>query len=76
LATLSILIKGLDIVISHKIELNEAITLNSDLAGTFSQTRKVGDIHASQILDNTINRYFSEINRVYLEEAVPRVKFN
>ncbi|MFV8354438.1 TonB-dependent receptor domain-containing protein [Flavobacterium sp. XS2P14] len=70
--------KGLDIVISHKIELNEAITLNNDLAGTFSQTRKVGDIHASQILvDNgQINRYYSEINRVYLEEAVPRVKFN
>ena len=70
--------KGLDIVISHKIDINEAITLKTDLAGTFSQTRKVGDINASQILvDNgQINRYYSEINRVYLEEAVPRVKFN
>lgn len=70
--------KGLDIVISHKIELNEALTLKNDLAGTFSQTRKVGDIRASQILvDNgQVNRYYSEINRVYLEEAIPRVKFN
>jgi len=70
--------KGLDIVISHKISLNEAITLKTDLAGTFSETKKIGDIHASKLLvDNgQVNRYYSEINRVYLEEAVPRVKFN
>jgi iron complex outermembrane receptor protein len=49
---LSILDQKLDIVISHKIELNEAITLNSDLAGTFSQTRKVGDIRFSNFMDN------------------------
>ena len=70
--------KGLDVVISHKIDLSETVTLKNDLAGTFSQTRKVGEIKASQILiDNgQVNRYYSEINRVYLEEAVPRVKFN
>jgi iron complex outermembrane receptor protein len=70
--------KGLDIVISHKIILSESFTLKNDLAGTYSQTRKVGEIKASQILiDNgQVNRYYSEINRVYLEESVPRVKFN
>ncbi len=69
---------GLDIVITHKIQLDENITLKNDLAGTFSQTRQVGNIHASDILvtNGQVNRYYSEINRVYLEEAVPRVKFN
>jgi iron complex outermembrane receptor protein len=69
---------GLDIVISHKIQLDENTTLKNDLAGTFSQTRQVGNIHASDLLvaNGQVNRYYSEINRVYLEEAVPRVKFN
>lgn len=70
--------KGIDVVISHKAHLGDGLVLKSDLAGTFSQTRKVGGIHASQILvDNgQINRYYSESSRVYLEEAVPRVKAN
>ena len=70
--------KGIDIVISHKAKFSDGLTLKTDLSGTLSNTKKVGNIHGSQILiDNgQINTYFSETSRVYLEEAVPRVKAN
>lgn len=70
--------KGIDVVISHKANIGEGLTLKTDLSGTLSNTKKVGDIHGSQILiDNgQINRYYSESSRVYLQEAVPRVKAN
>ncbi|CAN5383851.1 TonB-dependent receptor [soil metagenome] len=70
--------KGIDLVISHRAALGQGVSLKSDLAGTVSQTKQVGDIKASKILvDNgQINNYFSEANRIYLEQAVPRVKFN
>jgi iron complex outermembrane receptor protein len=70
--------KGIDIVLSHKATFAGGATLRSDLAGTLSQTKQVGGIKASKILaDNgQINRYYSEMSRVYLQEAVPRVKFN
>lgn len=70
--------KGIDIVLSHKATFGGGAVLRSDLAGTVSQTKQVGDIKASKILaDNgQINRYYSEMSRVYLQEAVPRVKFN
>ena len=52
--------------------------MKSDLAGTFSKTKKVGDINASQVLRDAglIDTYFPEDSRVYLEEAVPRTKVN
>ncbi|MBG6111432.1 iron complex outermembrane receptor protein [Flavobacterium sp. CG_9.10] len=70
--------KGIDVVISHKANLGEGISLKTDLSGTISNTRKVGDIHASPILESAgqVNRYFSESSRVYLQEAIPRVKAN
>ncbi|CAM2998058.1 TonB-dependent receptor [Flavobacterium frigoris] len=70
--------KGIDIVISHKASVGNGLTLKTDLSGTISNTQKVGDIHGSQILKDNgqINRYFSETSRIYLEEAVPRVKAN
>ena len=70
--------KGVDLVISHQATFGSGISLKSDLAGTVSQTKQVGDIKASKILaDNgQVNRYYSEMSRVYLQEAVPRVKFN
>ena len=69
--------KGVDIVISHRLRLGNNMSLRTDLAGTISQTKQVGGIKSSQILaDNgQVNRYFSEASRVYLQEAVPRVKF-
>ncbi|MBC5839108.1 TonB-dependent receptor [Flavobacterium muglaense] len=70
--------KGLDVVVSHKANVGNGLTLKSDLSATFSNTRKVGDIHGSKILTDNgqINRYYSESSRIYLEEAVPRVKAN
>lgn len=70
--------KGIDVVLTNKMNLNENLTLKNDLSGTFSKTRKIGNIHASPILEaaGQVNTYFSESSRIYLEEAVPRVKVN
>lgn len=70
--------KGLDLVVTHKASLTDNIRLKSDLSATFSKTKKVGDIKASQVLEDAglVNTYFPEESRVYLEEAVPRTKIN
>nr|WP_315166930.1 TonB-dependent receptor [uncultured Flavobacterium sp.] len=70
--------KGVDVVISHKTNFGNNISLKTDLSGTISNTQKVGSIHASPILEaaGQINRYYSEASRVYLQESVPRVKAN
>ncbi|MEO0341346.1 MAG: TonB-dependent receptor, partial [Bacteroidota bacterium] len=67
--------QGIDIVLSHRTRLGKG-TLANDLAGTFSQTRQVGDIKASDILERKglVDTYFDETSRIYLEEAVPRTK--
>lgn len=70
--------KGIDVVISHKAKFDNGASLKTDLAGTISQTKQVGDIKASAILaaNGQINNYYSEASRIYLQEAFPRVKFN
>ncbi len=70
--------KGLDVVITHKANLGSDWKLKSDLAATFSQTRKVGGIKGSEILAQSgqLDTYFDENSRVYLEESVPRTKVN
>ena len=70
--------RGVDVVISHKVDVGDSGRLTTDLAGTFSQTRQVGDIKASEVLRNAglVSTYFPEDSRVYLEEAVPRTKIN
>ena len=69
--------KGIDLVISHRATFGQGVSLRNDLTGTVSQTKQVGDIKSSKILaDNgQVNNYYSEANRIYLEQAVPRVKF-
>ena len=70
--------KGLDVVVTHKTTFGDSWKLKSDLAGTFSKTKKVGDINASQVLQDAglVDTYFPEDSRVYLEQAVPRTKIN
>lgn len=70
--------KGIDIVITHDAMLGDNTKLKSDLSGTFSKTVQVGDIKASDVLENAglVGTYFPEDSRVYLEEAVPRTKVN
>ena len=68
--------RGLDFVITHRANLADNVRLKSDLSGTLSKTEQVGDIKASEVLENAglVNTYFPEDSRVYLEEAVPRTK--
>ncbi len=68
--------RGLDIVISHRTLIGQSGTLTNNLAGTFSKTEQVGRIKASEILERKglVGTYFDETSRIYLEEAVPRVK--
>jgi iron complex outermembrane receptor protein len=70
--------KGIDVVVSHKTSFGNNVSLKTDLSGTFSQTYRVGAIHASPVLEaaGQVNRYYSETSRVYLQEAIPRVKAN
>lgn len=69
--------RGLDVVITNKAKLDEVVW-NTNFAATFSSTKRVGDIHGSQKLidGGQINKYYSEATRIYMEEAVPRVKAN
>jgi iron complex outermembrane receptor protein len=67
--------RGVDFVISYAQRLG-AGTLTADLAGTFSKTQQVGDIKASELLKGKENIYFSNSNRIYLENAVPNQKAN
>ena len=70
--------KGIDVVISQKVNVGTGITLKNDLSGTYGKTNRIGNIHASPLLvaNGQINRYYSEASRVYLEEAIPRIKAN
>lgn len=67
--------KGLDVVISHSL-LKEAFKLTNDFAINLNNTRKVGDIHASDLLKSAglETTYFGERSRVYLEDSVPKIK--
>ena len=70
--------QGLDIVIAHSWALKEGTVLRNDLAATFSKTNWVQEdgINASEILEakGLVDTYFDQTSRLYLEQAVPRVK--
>jgi len=70
--------KGLDVVITHDAMLGDNAKLKTDLAATFSNTKRVGNIKASDVIRaaDLVDTYFDEASRVYLEEAVPRTKVN
>ena len=67
--------KGLDVVISHSFK-RENLRFNNDFAINFNKTKKVGDIHASDLLKSAglETTYFGERSRVYLEDSVPKIK--
>jgi len=68
---------GLDVVITQKANFKNS-NLRTDFSATFGQTNQVGEIHASEVLENAglVDTYFDETSRIYLEEAVPRTKMN
>ncbi|MDW9382687.1 TonB-dependent receptor plug domain-containing protein [Chryseobacterium sp. JV558] len=67
--------KGLDVVISHNARFS-GFKLDNSFAINLNRTKQVGDIHSAGLLQSPQLEkvYFSEKSRVYLEEAVPRVK--
>ena len=67
--------KGLDVVISHNARFS-GFKLDNNFAINLNKTKQVGDIHSAGLLQSPQLEkvYFSEKSRVYLEEAVPRVK--
>jgi len=69
--------KGIDFILTNRFKFDN-FSLKTDLAGTVSQTRQVGDIKASDLLKNTgnVNRYFDEASRTYLQSAVPTSKLS
>lgn len=70
--------QGLDIVIDNNLNLGTHTTLKNTLSGTFSKTKRVGDIHASPILEESgqLDTYFDERAAIFLEKAVPHTKIN
>ncbi|MFT5229790.1 MAG: iron complex outermembrane receptor protein [Urechidicola sp.] len=69
--------QGLDFVVSHRTSLGKG-TLTNDFAGTFTKTIWDQDagINASPLLEEAglVGTYFDQTSRLYLEQAVPRVK--
>lgn len=67
--------KGLDVVITHNARFSD-VKLDNNFAINLNETRKVGETHTSPKLQSLglENTFFSERSRVFLEEAVPRVK--
>lgn len=76
--------RGLDLVLTHKITLNNKSKseIENDFALTFSRTRAVRDSRGNVIVkssealrkEDLENTYFDETNQQYLEKAVPRTK--
>jgi iron complex outermembrane receptor protein len=68
--------KGIDVTLTHQANLNDTWRLKNEVAGTFSETLQVDDIHASQLLADAdqVDTYFNEQARIYLEDAVPGSK--
>lgn len=69
--------KGVDFVVSHKYRsISGQFSLTNDFALNLNQTKRVGDIHSSDLLhDAGLDEvYFNESSRIYLEEILPRVK--
>lgn len=67
--------KGVDVVIAHNARFSN-VKLDNSFGINLNQTRKVGNIHSSGLLQSADleSVYFSEAARIYLEEAVPKVK--
>jgi iron complex outermembrane receptor protein len=66
---------GLDVVLSYRQHLGKGL-FSVDLAGTFSETKKEGDVHTPPLLQSKADIFFSETSRIVLEEISPREKVN
>ena len=70
--------QGIDIVIANELDFGVRTFLTNTLSATFSKTNRVGDIHASAILEESgqLETYFDERASIFLEKAVPHTKIN
>lgn len=73
--------KGIDVVISHKYDVIQDFTIRNDFAVSYNETKRVGDLNIPQsIIDAGGEPYkysfFPESSRIYLEEAIPKLKAN
>lgn len=70
--------RGIDVVISHKILIGQKGVLTNDLAGNFTQTvwDQSKGISSSDLLreKGLEDTYFDQLSRLYLEQAIPRIK--
>jgi iron complex outermembrane receptor protein len=73
--------KGIDLVITHKYDVIPDFVIRNDFALSYNVTQRVGDINVPQsIVDAGGEPYkysfFPESSRIYLEEAIPKLKAN
>ncbi|MDN3671715.1 TonB-dependent receptor [Flavobacterium branchiarum] len=73
--------KGIDLVISQKYNVIQDFTIRNDFALSYNTTKRVGELNVPQsIIDAGGDPYkysfFPESSRVYLEEAIPKLKAN
>lgn len=73
--------KGVDVVITHKYDFGNGVSIKSDLAGSYNHTQRVGKLQLPQTLINSGSNaasyaftFFPESSKVYLENAIPRFK--
>lgn len=73
--------KGIDLVISQKYNVIQDFTIRNDFALSYNTTKRVGELNVPQsIIDAGGDPYkysfFPESSRIYLEEAIPKLKAN
>jgi len=73
--------KGIDLVISQKYDVIQDFVIRNDFALSYNETKRVGDLHIPQSIidaggDPYIYSFFPESSRIYLEEAIPKLKAN
>jgi iron complex outermembrane recepter protein len=73
--------KGIDVVISHKYNVIPDFTIRNDFALSYNTTKRVGELNVPQSIINAGGEpfkysFFPESSRIYLEEAIPKLKAN
>jgi iron complex outermembrane receptor protein len=73
--------KGVDVVISQKYDVIQDFTIRNDFALSYNETKRVGDLNVPQSIIDAGGEpfkysFFPESSRIYLEEAIPKLKAN
>jgi iron complex outermembrane receptor protein len=73
--------KGIDLVISQKYNVIPDFTITNDFALSYNETKRVGGLNVPQSIveaggDPYVYSFFPESSRIYLEEAIPKLKAN